>query len=801
MKHIINAIFTATLVVMLSSCATRDISQSGGGPNYYYAEPAPGPNHPSGPMPTEFADSVWPRVVTSGATTTMIYEPQVDSWDGHQLVARNAVGVQNASQPQPTYGVVTLQALTLVDKTKRTVSLKNMRILGGDFPSARQKTQDYLKVLRQTFPKQLVELSLDRLETSFAVAPQQLRGSAQPLNNSPPKIIFSTKPAILVFIDGPPVYRQVAGTELQRVINSRLLLVRDKAGQFYLHMWDGYMTSPNLDGPWIVASKLPKGATEAEKQAMASPTPADLMDGQTDTSTNKPPSLTAATAPVIYATTTPAELILFDGQPNFVPIAGTRLLYVANTTGNVFKLLTDQQTYVLVSGRWFRAPSLNGPWQFVPADHLAPDFASIPDTSPKENVKASVPGTPQATEALIANSIPESTSVPRTTQMQNPQIDGSPKLEPIAGTPLYYVVNSGTPIIKVHEQSWYACQNGVWYAAPSVNGPWTAATSVPAVIYSIPPSSPLHYLTYVQVYGATPESVYEGYTPGYLGTEVEDGVVVFGTGYDYPPWIGDVWYGWPCTWGFGWGPCWTPWDDWCFDFGFGWGCGFGRFGWWRCDPPRPWWGPNRNWHHEGGLMAGSRSGTVSTAGNIYARRSPRGGLGAHPMAGTIGVGRAYNSRTGALAAGQQASVRNVYGSGETPAARLGYSGNRPLDGRRGDFAHNGHGPSGGWRGRNSGAPPYAPKSPFSNPGGANPTRGSLDHGFYGRDAAGGWRGSFYGRGYSHGSTSWSGYSHGGWGGGGAHGGGGGGGGHGGGGGGGGGGHGGGGGGGGGGGHR
>ena len=273
----------------------------------------------------------------------------------------------------------------------------------------------------------------------------------------------------------------------------------------------------------------------------------------------------------------------------------------------------------LISGRWFRAPSLDGPWQFVPADHLAPDFANIPDTSPKENVKASVPGTQQATEALIANSIPESTKVPRNTQMQNPQIDGPPRLQPIAGTPLYYVVNSGTPIIEVNEQSWYACQNGVWYAAPSVNGPWTVATSVPAVIYSIPPSSPLHYLTYVQVYGATPESVYEGYTPGYWGTEVEDGVVVYGTGYDYPPWIGEVWYGWPCTWGFGWGPCWTPWDDWCFDFGFGWGCGFGRFGWWRCHPPRPWWGPNRNWHHEGGLAAWRRSDTANTAGNIYAR--------------------------------------------------------------------------------------------------------------------------------------------------------------------------------------
>lgn len=354
MKHILTTILTAGMVVVLPSCATQDTSQSGDGPAYYYKAPA------------AFASFVWPRVVASGAITYTIYEPVVNSWDGHQLMARSAVGVQSAGQREPTYGVVALQALTLVDKTKRTVSLENIQIVGGDFPSAWQNIQDYLNLLRQTFPKQLNGLSLDRMEDSLAVAPQQLKGSALPLNNAPPKIIFSTRPATLVYIDGPPVYRPVAGTELQRVINSRLLLLRDRTGQVYLRIWDGYMTSHSLDGPWHVASGPPEGAAEAEKRAMASPTPVDLLDGQTDVPANKPPSLTGATAPSIYVATSPTELILFDGKPNFLPIAGTHLLYVANTTGNVFKLLTNQRTYVLISGRWFRAPSLDGPWQFMP---------------------------------------------------------------------------------------------------------------------------------------------------------------------------------------------------------------------------------------------------------------------------------------------------------------------------------------------------------------------------------------------------------------------------------------------------
>ena len=44
--------------------------------------------------------------------------------------------------------------------------------------------------------------------------------------------------------------------------------------------------------------------------------------------------------------------------------------------------------------------------------------------------------------------------------------------------------------------------------------------------------------------------MYVGYTPGYLGTVVApDGVVVFGTGYVYQPWVGAVYYPPPVTYG------------------------------------------------------------------------------------------------------------------------------------------------------------------------------------------------------------------------------------------------------------
>ncbi len=745
MKRAFKIVLTLGLATGLCSCASRKASQADNGARYYYA-PSQSVYTGVPPFaPAQAGTPAWPRLIVSGATTNLLYEPRVDSWDGHQLLARSAVSIQSHGGAQPVFGVVTLRAVTLVNKATRTVALEDVQVLTGDFPSTRQQTQEYLRELRAGFPKRLQSLPLDELESSFAATPQQLTGSGQRLNNTPPRIIFSTRPAVLVYIDGPPVFRTVTGTHLQRVINSSFLLLKDQTGQLYLRSPDGYLQAPKLEGPWTVASKLPPGVTIADQEAAAPVAPFAPSPGLEHSITNKPALLTASNAPAIYISTTPAELILFEGEPNFVPVPGTHLLYAANTTGNVFKLLSDQQTYVLLSGRWFRAGSLKGPWQYVAADHLPADFANIPDSSPKENVKASVPGTPQATEALIANSIPESAKVPRNTPMQDPHIDGPARLAPIAGTPLYYVVNSGTPILKVDEHSWYACQNGVWFAAPSLRGPWTVAASVPGVIYTIPPSSPLHYLTYVRVYGATPEEVYTGYTPGYLGTEVEDGAVVYGTGYDYPPWVGDVWYGWPCTWGFGWGPCWNPWDDWCFAVGFGWGCGFGPFGWDRCHPPGPWWGPARDWHHPG-VFPGWRPGApANTAGNLYAGRSSGPGNSFRPSPGAAalasGYGHAYNSRTGALAAGQRASVRSVY----TGLTARGVAGSGWSAGR--------------WAGSNSAR--EARYGSLSGPG----LRGYGVPGYHGPGGAGGFSGHYAG-------GSWGGASHGGWGGGGGHGGGG-----------------------------
>jgi hypothetical protein len=653
------------------------------------------------PAPDDNAPDPWPRVFVQGGGTNIVYQPQVDSWDGYFMKARAAVSIQPAGVAEPTFGVIELSARTLVDKVQRTVTLDDILVNSAKFPSAPDKEAAYLAQLQKIVPDGARTISLDRLEANLAIVDETKKGQAVPIKNSPPQIIVSQQPALLVLIDGQPAWRPVTGTRLQRVINTRVLLLQDSAGQCYLRLWDGFLQAPSLNGPWSVAKNV-TGDMKTAMKAAADSQQVDLLPAQEDPNTKKTPTLKSTAPPVIYTATGPAELLLIDGNPNWTTINGSQLLYVANTANDIFKNLNDQQTYIVISGRWFRAPSLNGPWEYVPGASLPPDFASMPDTSPKENVKASIPGTAQAQEMRIANSIPQTAQIKRDAKLdQPPQIDGAPQLQPVPETSLSYVANSPTPIIRVSDTSWFLCQNGVWFTAASVNGPWMVATAVPPVIYSIPPSSPIYYVTYCRISSVTPTVVYFGYTPGYMGSVVNaDGVVVYGTGYYYTPWVGTVYVTPPVTYGYCAVPSWTPWAGWAFGFSVGWAVGSSGWyaGWYR--PPPPCWGPYWGYWHGGayrtawgGAAVWGPGGWAATSGNIYHQWGSWSGVsrvsgGYNAWTGNAWssqYGHSYNSRTGTIAAGQRGAVQNVYTGnyayGGRGAAYNPYTGNSVSGGK------------------------------------------------------------------------------------------------------------------------
>lgn len=200
-----------------------------------------------------------------------------------------------------------------------------------------------------------------------------------------PRIIFVPSPAVLIEIDGDPVYREVDGTGLERVVNTKPLILRDGMGIYYLRILDGWMEAYSLDESWSVAGVPPEGADLALKQAAAAKD-VDLLDGAS-TRFDADNRLLQGRLPLVIVSNTPAVLIVTDGAPKYAPVPGTALTYMENTDAKVFREPTDQQLYLLLSGRWFRSWTTEGPWQFIPSNQLPADFAKIPQNLLNSNVE------------------------------------------------------------------------------------------------------------------------------------------------------------------------------------------------------------------------------------------------------------------------------------------------------------------------------------------------------------------------------------------------------------------------------
>lgn len=415
-----------------------------------------------------------------------------------------------------------------------------------------------------------------------------------------PEIRFVEHPAVLVTLEGKPELQAVGGSSLMRVVNTPFTIALDgKSGSYYLDGGAAWYTAREVLGPWKVTVSVPP-----EVAALRSPE----ARSQVEEIEKEDPAGAKDEPPEVIVATKPTELISSDGAPKYSPVKGTSLLYMSNTESAVVLDIETQAYYVVLSGRWYTARSLGGPWTYVESDRLPDDFARIPVDSDMGSVLAFVGGTEQARDAVLDNSIPQTSAIDRKTTGPAVTYDGAPKFEPIEGTAMKYAVNTEYSVVFVGSQ-YYACHQAVWFVSRDPLGPWVVADAVPHEIYTIPSSVPVYNVRYVYVYATTPEVVYVGYTPGYTGSYVYHTTVVYGTGWYYPAWYGSYYYPRPCTWGFR--AHYNPWYGWTFGlswtngpftFSVGWGGGYG--GWWG--PAGYHHGYYHGYHH--GYYAGYRAG-------------------------------------------------------------------------------------------------------------------------------------------------------------------------------------------------
>jgi len=523
-------------------------------------------------------ESSWPRQFESASDTFVIYQPQPEDLSGDLLMGRAAFSLQRSGRESPAFGVLWFNARLLTDRDSSTVTMRDFDVIKVRLPDITPAEASRYESLIETEAAHWdLSGSLAELQAGLASAEKE-RASVAALDNTPPRIVFRSERAILLLYDGTPMLEPIAGSTLQRVTNTAYAVVLDPANRTcYLNGANLWYRAADPLGPWA-----PIAAPPPEVQAVVPPdtTAGDRVDGA-------PPAVVTATEPT--------ELISTDGPPNYAPLVDDELLYVTNTESDVIREVSTQTVYVLLSGRWYRARSTEGPWTFVRGDQLPASFRKVPPDSPKGHILATVAGTEMAEDAVADAGIPQTSAIRRGVTDFVVNYDGPPQFAPIPGTGLQYAVNADAEVILA-DGRYYACDQGVWYVADHAEGPWSVSNTRPVGLDDIPPSCPVYHVRYVYIYDWTPDLVYVGYLPGYIGCYPYYGTVVYGTGYRYRPWRRRHYYPWPCTWGYH--ARYNPWQA-RWGFGFSYGSGFLRVGfrwWWepssphRHPPPR-WLGP------------------------------------------------------------------------------------------------------------------------------------------------------------------------------------------------------------------
>jgi hypothetical protein len=579
-------------------------------------------------------DGGWPRgYSTSSGGHVLIYQPQVAGWTGQtHLVAYSAVAFTPSGADKAEMGTIRIEADTSVAMTDRLVRFTNFQITEASFPTLdKDQTREVVTQIDHAFPNDERVIGLDRVLAAIdrsQIVPKNVEG----VKADPPKIFFSKTPAVLVNLDGKAIWSPIKDNDLKYAVNTNWdLFQHEPSSSYYLRVESSWLRATDLAGPWAEAATLPESFSKLPDDDNWKEVKAAIPGKALD------PTMT----PSVFVSEGPAELILLDGEPKYAPVpnAGS-LLWVSNTESDVFRIGSSGPIYYLVSGRWFSAPDFNGPWTFA-TPSLPEEFKKISLEHPRSRVLASVPGTPQAIDAVLLAQVPQTARVKRS-EIKAPEVAyaGDPKFAPIEQTSLQRATNTDKAIIKVGDM-YYMCFDGVWFMGTGPEGPWQVTDSVPGEIYKIPVSSPVHNVTYVTVEDHDDEWVQFAAVAGYTGMMVAWGCAVSGSGWYYPPYYG--WYGgypayYPYYRTYGYGSYYNPWTG---AYGSG-GRVYGPYG-------------SAGW-------ARSYNPTTGT----YAR-----GVSAYGENGSRYAGRTYNPRTGTSGATRGGS--NVYGSWNQSAVRRGDS--------------------------------------------------------------------------------------------------------------------------------
>jgi hypothetical protein len=482
------------------------------------------------PASAPAVEPLFPRVHDLGDSTLTVYEPQVLSHEGYTQITFWVAAVDEAkADGTQSIGAIKGTADMVANFEARTITLYNRRLDEIFFPELSDKERNRLTSKIKSLVRNEPETMPLDVVLAYIAQGDSLEQRAAELSMEPPDIFYAGTPAVLVQFGGEPVFKPLGkDTVTSYAVNTNWDVVQSD-GRYYLLLGKKWISSASLQGPWQPAAAPVRVDELPDTQQFARVRQA--IPGE---------AIAAAEIPQVRVVTKPAELIVTDGDPVLEDVADTGLAFVSNTSHDIIYQNSSGNYYLLLSGRWFEAKQLKGPWSAV--ESLPQAFSRIPPEHDRAHVRVAIPGTDEAKMAVIESNIPNTASVPRGLKAPKVRYSGHPKFETIKGTQVSRAVNTPFDILRVGDR-YYLCHEAVWFESDRPEGPWIVADHVPKAIYTIPADSPAYHVIFVKVYEADEDEVVVGYTSGYQSTYVSGYTVVYGTGYYWPPyWAYYPWY-------------------------------------------------------------------------------------------------------------------------------------------------------------------------------------------------------------------------------------------------------------------
>ncbi len=203
--------------------------------------------------------------------------------------------------------------------------------------------------------------------------------------------------------------------------------------------------------------------------------------------------------PKIYVKSTPAVLILIDGEPKEQDLENTDLKYVVNTA---FFIVYDKKSksYYMRGGPWWYS-SKKVDSGYAPVDKVPDEVAKLAEEAEKA---AAEDAAAAAAAAAEAGEDPPADPKSEFADQSPPEIiisteaaelivtEGEPEFAAIEGTELLYMTNTDSDVfMDLKGQQYFTLISGRWYIAASMTGEWKHVDSgdLPGDFAKIPPDS------------------------------------------------------------------------------------------------------------------------------------------------------------------------------------------------------------------------------------------------------------------------------------------------------------------------